>query len=151
MSDNLPRFARVTDDLYRGGQPTKDGFAQLKKMGVRSVVSLRMFQIKQQLPSTPGMRHFHISFKHLHPEDEDVVEFLGIVTNPANQPVFVHCQGGTDRTGMMIAAYRMVIQGWTREQALAEMRENGFNEIWQPLEEYIENLNVNKLKSKLVT
>ena len=152
-SDNIPAgvplFAKVSDNLYRGAQPTKQGFAELKNIGVKSVISLRIFNSEKDMVSDMGFRQFHISCKTLHPEEEDVIEFLQIVTNPANQPVFVHCRQGTDRTGMMVAVYRMVIQNWPREKALAEMKAFGFHDIWDPLEDYIEEVNVEQIKSKL--
>ncbi|MBN1550146.1 tyrosine-protein phosphatase [bacterium] len=145
----VPLFAKVSDSLYRGAQPTEKGFVELKKMGIRTIVTLRVFDTdKNSLPDM-NFRQFHISCKTLHPEEEDVIEFLRIVTDPANQPVFVHCREGIDRTGMMVAMYRMVIQDWPREKALAEMKAFGFHEIWNPLEDYIEKVDVAQLKSKL--
>jgi tyrosine-protein phosphatase SIW14 len=145
----VPIFAKVSEGLYRGGQPSEQGFAQLRKMGIRTVVSLRVFNSNKKLLSEMGFRQFHISCKNLHPEEEDLIEFLRIVTEPANQPVFVHCRDGTDRTGMMVAVYRMVVQDWPLHEALAEMKAFGFNEIWDSLEDYVEELDIAQIKSKL--
>ena len=63
--------------------------------------------------------------------------------------LFVHCGGGHDRTGMMVAVYRIVIQEWTKEQAIAEMKDFGFHRMWKPLENYIESLDVAEMKTML--
>jgi protein tyrosine phosphatase (PTP) superfamily phosphohydrolase (DUF442 family) len=147
--EGVPNYAKVSDALHRGGQPTKRGFAELSRRGIRAVVSLRVFNIYRKRLAGHGFRHYHISFKHIHPEDEDVLAFLAIVSDPRNQPVFVHCREGVDRTGMMVAVYRMVVQGWSKERALAEMKDMGFNEINEPIEDYIEDLDVIEVKCRL--
>ena len=145
----VPVFAKVSDGLYRGGQPSERGFAELRKVGIRTVVSLRVFNSNRNRLSEMGFRQFHTSCKNLHPEDEDVIEFLQIVTDPVNQPVFVHCRDGTDRTGMMVAVYRMVVEDWSRDEALAEMQAFGFNKIWDPLEDYVKEVDTKKIRGKL--
>jgi protein tyrosine/serine phosphatase len=97
-----------------------------------------------------GLRRERISFKTWHAEDEDVVKFLKIVTDKDKQPVFVHCQHGSDRTGTMCAVYRVAVQGWSKEDALREMREGGygFHTIWQNLVDYFNAMDVGKLKKE---
>jgi protein tyrosine/serine phosphatase len=142
-------FAKVSDALYRGGQPDAKGFAALGAMGARTVVSLRTFDTDRSLLRGLGMQYIHISFKAGHPEDEDVVAFLKVVGDPSNEPVFVHCNWGTDRCGMMTAVYRVVVEGWDRKRALDEMHAMGFNEGWGPIERYIGRLDVAALKRQV--
>jgi protein tyrosine/serine phosphatase len=142
-------FARVSDGLYRGGQPSAESFAKLKAMGVRTVVSLRTFNTDRRLLEGLGLKYLHISFKAGHPETEDVLEFLKTVEDPANRPVFVHCKWGTDRSGMMTAVYRIVVEGWSKEQALQEMHAMGFNEGWDPISDFLERLDAAALKERL--
>lgn len=118
-------------------------------MGVKTVVCLRMLDRDRPHLAGLGLRYLHISFKHWHPEDEDVVAFLKVVDTPENQPVFVHCSKGVDRTGMMVALYRILVQGWPKPKALEEMERMGFHQIWEPIEDYVEHLNVADLKRKL--
>lgn len=147
----IPAFGRVDDGLYRGGQPSEQGFSELKQMGIKTVISLKVFGSDRKYLVPLDMQYEHISFKNYHPEDEDVMKFLKIVTEPSNRPVFLHCHEGTDRTGMMVAVYRIVVEGWTKERALAEMKAFGFNEIWGSLENYIEELDVSKIKYELTS
>lgn len=146
----LPNLHRITDNLYRGAQPTAEGMQQLKAMGIRTVVNLRSFHSDRDEIGGTGLAYEHIYMKAWHPEDKELVRFLQIVTDPARQPVFFHCQHGADRTGTMCALYRMAIQGWTREEALKEMTEGGFgfHGIWQNLIEYINALDIEAVKKR---
>ena len=144
----LPNFARVSDKLYRGAQPTAEGFAALKDMGINTVVNLRAAHSDKNLLEGQGLQYVHISFKPWHPEEEDFVKFLSVVTNPDYQPVFVHCQHGADRTGIMVALYRVTELGWEPGHALEELPNFGFHEVWDDLKEHFLELDVAKLKEK---
>ncbi len=146
----LPNLHRVSDDLYRGAQPTADGFRELKEMGIRTVVNLRSLHSDRDEVAEAGLAYEHIAMKAWHPEDEDAVRFLRIVTDPAKTPVFVHCQHGADRTGIVCAAYRMAVQGWSPEEAVAEMTEGGFgfHRIWEDLRDYVRELDVAKIRRR---
>ena len=144
------KLARVSDSLYRGGHPSAEGFAKLKGLGVRTVVSLRTFNVHRSRLQGLGLRYVHISFKAGHPEDEDVVRFLKVMADPANHPVFVHCKWGTDRGGMMAAVYRIVVQGWPKDRAIAEMRAMGYEEDkWPQMRDYLERLDAAALRRKV--
>ena len=145
----LTNFAKVSEVLYRGAQPTAEGFAELKKLGIKTVVSLRAFHSDRGLLAGTGLQYVHISAKPWHPEEEDVLKFLKIVLDPANQPVFVHCQHGADRTGMMAAAYRMTQQGWSAEKAFKEMDDFGRHPVFTEIAEYLKEFNPAKFKAKL--
>jgi protein tyrosine phosphatase (PTP) superfamily phosphohydrolase (DUF442 family) len=146
----LPNFNKVSDNLYRGAQPTADGMKELAKLGVKTVVNLRSFHSDEDILKGTGLAYEPIPMKAWHAEDEDIVRFLAIVTNTNKLPVFVHCQHGADRTGTMNAIYRMVIQGWTKEQAIKEMTEGGFgfHSVWTNLIKYIQEFDIDGIKRK---
>ena len=123
----LPNFARVSDGLYRGAQPTADGFRRLREMGVKTVVSLRSVHSDRDLLKGTGMRYVRIRCEAWDPDSDEYAAFLKVALAPENQPVFVHCQQGVDRTGVAVASYRMVVQGWTAEAAIAELDRFGHN------------------------
>lgn len=83
-------------------------------------------------------------------KEEHVVRFLQIVTDKNRQPVFVHCEHGADRTGTLCAAYRVAVDGWTKQQAVDEMTQGGFgfHSIWTNLITFINGLEVEKVKAK---
>ena len=145
----LPNLHRVTPLLYRGAQPTREGFFELARLGVKSVLSLRSLHA-DSIPIDANLHYERISFKAWHPEDEDVVRFLKVVADPTRQPVFVHCQWGADRTGMMVAVERIALEGWTKDEAIAEMTQGdfGFHPEWQNLVNYVRELDVDKLARK---
>jgi protein tyrosine/serine phosphatase len=146
----LPNLRKVSDTLYRGAQPSAEGYAELKKMGVATVVDLRDFHDEAKAVTTADLQYRAIPMGALHPEDEDVVAFLKIVMDKSLQPVFVHCQHGSDRTGMTVAVYRIFIDGWTKEQAIEEMTEGatGFHTGFQNLLGYIRRMDVESIRQQ---
>ena len=121
-----------------------------KKLGVRTVVSLRAFHSDSNEIGETGLGYEHLFLKTWHPEEEDVVRFLKFVTDPKQTPVLLHCQHGADRTGMVSAIYRIVVQGWTKEEAVREMTTGdfGFHEVWKNLPPWIMALDTDALKAK---
>jgi protein tyrosine/serine phosphatase len=149
--EHLPNFHQVSDTLYRGAQPSEEGFAQLKAMGVRTIINLRSFHSDCDLIGETGLGYEHIYMKPWHPEDEDVVRFLQIVTSEGRSPAFVHCQRGADRTGTMCAVYRVVIDGWSKEEAILEMMYGGYgyDHGWHNLRDYLEDLDVADIRRQV--
>jgi len=146
----LKNFHRVSGRLYRGAQPTEDGFRQLKAGGVRTIVNLRSFNSDRDLIGETGLGYEHIYMKAYHPEEEEVVRFLQIVTDEARTPVFVHCKHGSDRTGAMCAVYRIFVQGWSKAEAIKEMTEGGFgfHGTFDGLVEFLEKLDVDDIRKR---
>jgi tyrosine-protein phosphatase SIW14 len=131
----LPNCYQLTAHFYRGAQPSAQGMAELKKLGVRSVVNLRTFHSdKDQLAGT-DLKAERLKMEPGQANDDDMVRFLKIVADTNNLPIFVHCQRGADRTGTMCALYRIVFCGWTKAEAIQEMQRGGFgfNPAWQNL------------------
>jgi protein tyrosine/serine phosphatase len=133
----LPNFAKVSDELYRGAQPTREGFLELKRLGVKTVVSFRALHSDKELAAGTGIELIEIPAMAWHPEDEDMLKFLKVVSDPAHQPVFVHCQHGSDRTGCAVAVYRMVIQSWTPDAAAAELPAFDYHPIFAQIRSYL--------------
>jgi protein tyrosine/serine phosphatase len=120
----------------------------LETLGVRTIINLRGFHSDRDEIKDTSLTYRRIQFHTWHAEDEDVIEFLRIVSKPENQPVFVHCLHGADRTGTMCAIYRMAVDGWTVEAAIQEMTDGGFgyHEIWSNLPVYLRQLDVAKIR-----
>lgn len=145
----LPNFAKISDALYRGAQPTEEGFAELKKMGIKTIINLRDFHSDKDKLKGFGLQYLNIECNAADIKEENAVIFLKAVTNPLNQPVFVHCQHGSDRTGLMVAIYRIYIQGWNKEDAIKESDNFGMHKIYKNIPEYIRNLDVKTIKDKI--
>ncbi|MEN6428271.1 MAG: tyrosine-protein phosphatase [Phycisphaerales bacterium] len=146
----LPNLHKVSDDLYRGAQPTAEGIKQLQAMGIKTIINLRSSDTDRNILDSADLTYERIPMMAWRARDDDVVRFLRIVTNESRLPAFVHCQRGADRTGMMVAVYRIVVQGWDMEQALAEMTQGGFRFYsgWQNLVRYIEELDVDAIRQR---
>lgn len=126
--EGVPKLGEVGPTLYRGAQPTRQGFQKLAEMGISIVVDLRERGRKseRQEVTSLGMRFVEIPWNCFHPKDTDIARFLKLLRDNRGKKVFVHCQTGDDRTGLMIAAYRMAEQGWTAKEAMKEMEAYGF-------------------------
>jgi protein tyrosine phosphatase (PTP) superfamily phosphohydrolase (DUF442 family) len=123
----VPNFGQVTPSLFRGAQPTDDGFGALAKMGVGIVVDLRGDSDNERERVTKlGMQYVAIPSQCSHMTDEGIAKFLTILRDNPDKKVFVHCKYGVDRTGMMVAAYRISL-GWTAEESRREMESFGFS------------------------
>ena len=127
--DGVPKFAEVSPTLYRGGQPSREGFANLARMGIKIIVDNGWSEKNKKLAEQLGMRYISISWICMFPKDALFARFLKVVEDNPGKKIFVHCRFGDARTGMMIAAYRMKVQGWTAEEARREMRAFGFHRM----------------------
>ncbi|HKS30248.1 MAG TPA: dual specificity protein phosphatase family protein [Pyrinomonadaceae bacterium] len=127
---SIKNFGKVSDRYYRGSQPTEAQVAELKKLGIKTVIDLRKDNVPQEAEwvRSQGMQYFNIPLKaSVAATDEQTSYFLGLVNNPANWPVYVHCKGGRHRTGALTAVYRITQDGWTADQAFKEMKEYEFD------------------------
>ncbi|MGO8794680.1 MAG: fused DSP-PTPase phosphatase/NAD kinase-like protein [Candidatus Sulfotelmatobacter sp.] len=124
----MPNFGEVTPKLYRGGLINNDGLKAIAKLGVKIVVDTRADnKTEEQEARSLGMEYVAIPWRCPWPKDEVFARFLKLLQENKDKKVFVHCRLGDDRTGMMIAAYRMANEGWTPEEAMTEMRSFGFS------------------------
>ena len=146
----VPNLYKVSPGLYRSAQPTAEGMRNLAAMGVKTVVNLRSFHSDRDEIGDAPLRGERIRVETWRPEREDVVRFLRVVKDPANAPVLVHCQHGSDRTGVMCAVYRIAVQGWSKQQAIEEMTRGGygFHKIWQNLPAWVKALDIEAVKNE---
>lgn len=144
----VPNLHKVSNDLYRGAQPSAEGMEQLEKLGIKTVVNLRSLHSDRDEIADTGLGYEHIRMKTWNPETEDVVRFLKIITDSNRTPVFVHCYRGADRTGMMCAIYRITVQGWSKAEATEEMTKGGFGFYsgWEDLIDYVLKLDIDEIR-----
>jgi len=137
----VENFARVNPALYRGGQPTEEGFRQLKAMGIKTVIDFRSYHSTKKQVEAAGMTALEIPLKadlgSTPPDDEALKAFFGVVLDPARQPVYIHCAFGKDRTGTMAAVYRLEVDGWNADEALQEMEAFGYHNIYRDLIKFV--------------
>ena len=130
----IANFGQVSASLYRGAQPDEAGMAQLQRLGVTTIINLRMADDVWSEEADSARRHGMVYVQvPLHgfsaPTSTEVEQVLALVESSLT-PVFVHCEHGADRTGTIVACYRIRHDGWTPERALQEAKQYGLSD-WE--------------------
>ncbi len=128
----IRNFRRVTPWLWRGGQPGAEGIESLAQLGARTVISLRRGKIamnaEREKVESVGMKFVNSGLAYwLLPKAEVITSFIEMLDDETNHPIFLHCLHGKDRTGLMVAIFRIARQGWTFDKAYTEMKLCGFH------------------------
>jgi tyrosine-protein phosphatase SIW14 len=142
LVEGVGNFQKVNDHIYRGAQPTDDGFANLKKLGIATVVDLRepgdRSALEQKVVTAAGMRYVSVPMYGMStPSNESVQKVLAMLEDTSGGPVFVHCKRGADRTGAVIACYRVEHDLWKNQQALAEAKSLGMSWFEKAIQSYV--------------
>lgn len=132
---DLPNYDSVSPQLLRGGQPSIAGMETLKQRGVKTIISLRnnkpLAEAEEAEAKKLGMTFYSMPLSGVKaPTTAMIHKFLDVVNDPAAQPVFVHCEEGVDRTGTMVALYRIDTEHWSADRAYKEMISHGFHPIY---------------------
>jgi protein tyrosine/serine phosphatase len=141
-NDELPKFYKVSERLYRGGQPKPGGIQKLAAMGIKTVINLRgqdeQTRAEEAEAKRAGLAYFNISMDGLgRPSHDQVSRVMAIINDREYWPVFVHCKRGSDRTGTIIAISRILNDGWTADQAMYEAKRFGLSWIEFGMKDYI--------------
>jgi len=126
---HIDNFGKINDRYYRGAQPKGDDFRALAGIGIKTMIDLAEEgdAAEEANARAAGMKFVRFPMTtHQVPSPALIAQFMALVTNPDNQPVYVHCIGGRHRTGVMTAIYRMSVDGWSTVQALQEMKRYKF-------------------------
>lgn len=147
---NFENLYRINDSIYRGEQPNKEGALSLQKLGIKSVLNLRSFATDGSELKETELRSYHERINTWVLSETDVIDALRLLMQ-SEKPVMIHCKHGSDRTGTIVAAYRIVFEGWSKERAIEEMlRENyGFHPCFQNLIFLLEHLDLDRIKQEL--
>jgi protein tyrosine/serine phosphatase len=145
----VPNLHRVTANIYRGAQPTGEGFRNLEAMGIRTVVNLRSFHHDNLYGLS--MAYVRVRMEAWDPEMGEIARVMRVLSDESGGPYFVHCQHGADRTGMAMAVYRMVVQGWSKDEAIEEMTGGGygFHSVWLEIPAFLRNLDVESVRKAM--
>jgi tyrosine-protein phosphatase SIW14 len=138
----INNFIQVDRQVFRGAQPTDEGFRYLATLGVRVVVDLREHDnrslAEQTVVTSAGMRYVNVPMTGMTPPAQAEIKLiLSLLEDPAAGPVFVHCKRGADRTGAVVAAYRIDHDKWDNARALKEAFANGMSRLQFPRQAFI--------------
>jgi len=141
VSHGITNFGRVNDHLFRGAQPDAAGLAGLRNLGVKTIICLRLtndlWRPEKDLAASNGMTFINLPLKGLgRPRDADVARALALIENSPD-PVFVHCEHGCDRTGALIACYRIAHDHWTAAAAQKEADRYGMSSLERGMRSFI--------------
>lgn len=140
--NGVENFHQVNDHVFRGAQPSTDGFQNLAKLGVKTVIDLREADSRSALEKkaveADGMRYINIPLAGMSaPSPANVAKILAIFNDPTAGPVFIHCRRGADRTGTIVACYRISHDKWDNTKALNEARADGMAWIEKAMQHYV--------------
>jgi tyrosine-protein phosphatase SIW14 len=147
--EGVANFAKVSPALWRGAQPTKDGFRNLEAAGVKTIVNFRHDHDDLPLLAGTQLKYLWLPARAWKPEEQDLVIFLKVLEDPENWPVFVHCAEGKDRTGYSVAAYRIVAEDWAPDDAIHEMFEFRYHSIWFENPRFLHRLNAGQMRARV--
>jgi tyrosine-protein phosphatase SIW14 len=138
----VANFHQVNETLYRGALPTDEGLKNLAGLGVKTIVDLlpakERSQTEEKSAERLGMRYINVPMTGLTaPTDDQIQNLLAVLTAADSGPVFVHCREGKDRTGAVIACYRIAHDHWDNAQALEEAKSLGMHFFQHPRQNYI--------------
>src|SRR5437667_431047 len=141
-NEHLPHFHQVNSVFYRGAQPSETGLQLLARQGVQTIINLRAADeksvLEQQWAKKAGLRYFNVPLKGRgRPTDAEEQAILSLINAPENQPVFLHCKRGKDRTGTIVACYRVSRDHWTSQRAIQEARKLGMRWTQFGMKNYI--------------
>lgn len=132
LASGCQKIEKVSDGLYRGPYINNKRLQELQKLGIKTIVNVRLnpHKTSQKTAKEMGIKWVHIpSGVFVAPREKEWDKFLSVVEDPANQPIYLTCTLGADRTGFYVALYRRAIEHWQQDKATQEM-EGGFSPWW---------------------
>lgn len=141
---------KVDDHLYRSGQPGKKGMKALERLGIRHVLNLREFHSDDDEAAGTNLKLHRVAMNAGLIKDEDIISALKVIKD-ADGPILVHCWHGSDRTGTVVAMYRIVFQNWSKAQALEELVSGGYgyHAVYANIPKYIEKVDPDHIRKVL--
>lgn len=149
----VKNFYKVTEDVYRSAQPEAETASALKNTGIKSILNLRHYHKDSETFTTSGIKLYNYQMDASSASLKDLVEALKII-HTAPKPILIHCHFGRDRTGFIIAGYRMVMTDWTAEKAIDELRHGGYGyheSEFPGIMQILRTMDVNSVKNVVLT
>jgi protein tyrosine/serine phosphatase len=151
LGSDLENFYRVSEDVYRSKQPNSDQMSALERMGVRAILNLREYHTDEREARHTGLKLYRIPVNAEEIDDDFMVRALRTITH-SEKPILIHCWHGSDRTGVVVAMYRMVIQGWPRDKAIDEFINGGYGyhaRFYPNIERYLRRVDIGAIGQRI--
>jgi len=151
IGTSLDNLYQVDKGVFRSEQPNTRGFIELEHFGVKEVLNLRDYHSDDDEASKTKLKLHRLKLEAGSITEEQITKALIVIKNRKG-PILIHCWHGSDRTGGVLASYRVIFNNWSKQKAIDEMRNGGFGyhaTLYPNVVSLINNLNVKKIKSKL--
>jgi protein tyrosine phosphatase (PTP) superfamily phosphohydrolase (DUF442 family) len=147
LSAHLENFYRIDARVYRAAQPDSQAMRELAAYGIGELLNLREYHDDQDLAAGSGLVLHRVAMSAGQIQEAEVITALRIIKN-ARRPILIHCWHGADRTGLISALYRMVLQNWSVEQALDELQHGGygFHALYQNIPAYLRSVEIEEIR-----
>lgn len=147
---SIKNLHKVDEGVYRSSQPNKDEFKQLEEVGIKEILNLRRLNSDNDKAEGSSLILHHIKMRAGGMNEKDLIAALQIIKNRKGE-ILIHCHHGSDRTGAVVAMYKIIYQGWTKEEAINEMKDGGygFHSIYRNIPKLINKINIEEFKKKL--
>lgn len=128
----LPNFRKIDEHIYGGAQPQAKGLNKLAELGIKTIINLRgvdkQSQAEEKEAQALGLHYYSIPMPGLsRPSDDQVAKVFALLNDQNNWPVFIHCKHGSDRTGTILACYRISHDRWNDDKAITEAKQYGMS------------------------
>ena len=151
IDSELDNFYKISDQLYRSEQPNSKAVAEYESLGIGNILNLRKHHTDNSEAKASAIILNHIPMAARNVTQDQILQALRIIKNSKN-PTVIHCWHGSDRTGVVAAAYRMVFQNWSSQQAIDEFENGGYGyheSLFPNLIELLKNLDVKGMQKQL--
>lgn len=150
QNSKLNNFYKMDEGVYRSEQPSQKDFKALEAFGIKEVLNLRRFHSDNNEAEGTTLK-LHRLKTHAHSiSEKQMVEALRIIKDRQG-PILIHCKHGSDRTGGVLAMYRIVFQNYTKEEAIKEMKKGGFgfHKIYGNIVRLIRKADIPRIREEL--
>ncbi|NDW08889.1 dual specificity protein phosphatase family protein [Dysgonomonas sp. 520] len=147
---SLKNMYKVDKGVYRSAQPSEKNFLELKNFGIKEVLNLRSYHSDRDENEKAKLILHRVKMDAHDIDTDEVIAALRIIKNRKGS-ILIHCKHGSDRTGLIVAMYRIVFQNWSKKKAIDEMKNGGYghHSIFRNIPSYINKINVSKIKKEL--
>jgi Protein tyrosine/serine phosphatase len=147
----IENFFQIDDEFFRSGNPSKEAFRELESLGIMEVINLQTYHSDDDEAEGTKVTLHRVKMNAHRITEEDVVEVLRLIKDRKGK-ILIHCKHGSDRTGLIAAMYRVIFQGWTKEDATDELINGGYghHRIFRNIPKFIEKADIPRIKEAVM-
>jgi protein tyrosine/serine phosphatase len=146
----LENMYQVDEGIYRSEQPSRQQFRAIEMFGIEEVLNLRYWHSDYKYAKKTDLILHHVRMNAHDANDFDVVAALRIIKNRKGA-ILIHCHHGSDRTGLIVAMYKIVFCNASKAEAIDEMVNGGFgfHKLYDNIVQYVNNVNVDNIRKQV--